>query len=320
MQAQGVRRVAFQCDPMERLKPATDTTLLLARLALEKGCEVFFYTPQNLTWREARITAMGHKVTLDKEGRLMPGAPEVWDLATLDVLWIRQDPPFDMSYLTPTYILDHLAPHVCVVNDQRALRTHPEKFIPLHFPDLMPATCITCNPQEALAFLGAHKEVVIKPLYGYAGRGIVRAANPEALEAFWGTSQEVAGGEAVILQEFLPQVFEGDRRFFLINGRLAGGFNKIPASQEFRANLGLGGTPHPLTPSQNEEALCARVGAFLKENNILFAGIDVVGEKLLEVNITSPTGIPAFNRLYKRRLEEDLWNALVGPSEQNQNI
>ena len=305
------KRVAFQCDPLARLKPETDTTLLLARYALEKGCDVFFYTPTNLTWQDARITARGHKVLLDASSKLVPGQDEGLDLAAFDIVWIRQDPPFDMSYLTPLYILDHLPKRVRVVNDGGALRNHPEKFIPLHFPDLIPPTCITCDLDEALAFFDIHKEVVLKPLYGYAGRDIVRVSSRENLKSFWETSPEIAHHQAVIVQAFLPQVFEGDRRFFLIDGVLAGGFNKLPTSQEFRANLGLGSTPQPITPSEKEIALCTRVGTFLKTHNIFFAGLDVVGEKLLEVNITSPTGLPAFNTLYKRRLEEDIWNALV---------
>lgn len=311
MKAFSFKRVAFQCDPIARLKPQTDTTLLLARYALEKGCDVFFYTPINLTWQDARITAKGYKVLMDASGQLTPSQDEILDLATFDIVWIRQDPPFDMSYLTPLYILDHLPKNVRVVNDGGALRNHPEKFIPLHFPDLIPPTCITCDRDEALGFFDVHKEVVLKPLYGYAGRDIVRVSTREHLMAFWEASPEIAHNQALIVQAFLPQVFEGDRRFFLIDGRFSGGINKLPASQEFRANLGLGGTALPVTPSEGEKALCTRVGAFLKSHNIFFAGLDVVGEKLLEVNITSPTALPAFNALYKRRLEEDIWNALV---------
>lgn len=304
-------RVAFQCDPWESLNPQTDTSLLLMAEALRRGSRVFFYTPQTISWHQGRVTALGYEIVFDATGSLTPKATDVLDLATMDIVWIRQNPPFNINYISPTYLLDTLPSHVWVLNNPQGLRDCPEKHFPLSFPDLIPPTLVTQHLGTALGFLKEYPDLVLKPLYEFAGRGIVHVKTPSELETAWQDHQKKAPGEALLLQEFLPQVYEGDRRLFLMNGQYVGGFNKRPAPQEFRSNLGLGGTPEPLTPSLRELEICDRIGSKLIKHGLFFVGIDVVGGYLLEVNATSPTGIPSFNALYKRKLEQDLWDAIV---------
>jgi glutathione synthase len=304
-------RVAFQCDPWESLNPQTDTSLLMVAEALRRGSRVFFYTPQTLSWHQGRVTVLGHEISMDAAGTLTPKTIDLLDLGTMDLIWIRQNPPFNMRYISPTYLLDTLPSHVWVLNNPQGLRDCPEKHFTLSFPDLIPPTLVTQNLDTALSFLEEHPDLVLKPLYEFAGRGVVRVKTPSELKTAWYAHQQKSPDEGLLLQTFLPQVYEGDRRLFLINGQYVGGFNKRPAPQEFRANLGLGGTAEPLTPSARELEICARIGPKLMKHGLFFVGIDVVGGFLLEVNATSPTGFPAFNALYKRRLEQDLWDAIV---------
>ncbi|MBA4748991.1 MAG: glutathione synthase [Alphaproteobacteria bacterium] len=304
-------RVAFQADPLDSLNPASDTSLLLIKEACARGMKVFYYAPSHLRWQERSVYATGAWLSWQDETPL----PQVQShedvlLSEMDVLWIRQNPPFDMAYLTPTYLLETLPPKTLVLNDPKGLRDSPEKLLPLLFPDLMPPSLVTQDLEQAVYFLKEHVDVVLKPLYEFAGRGIVRFEKENDLRVWWEESSHKLASP-VLLQQFLPEVFDGDRRLFLIDGQFVGGFNKRPAPQEFRANLGLGGIAEPLVPSLKELAICERIGEDLRRRGLFFVGIDVVGGYLLEINATSPTGVPAFNALYKRALEQELWDAIV---------
>ncbi|MCE2951121.1 MAG: glutathione synthase [Alphaproteobacteria bacterium] len=308
-------RVAFQVDPLDSLKPSSDTSLLLIKEACARGFSVFYYTPSEMRLQDGQVYASGDWLSWD-EGAPLPQKKRREDvlLSTMDVLWIRQNPPFDMAYLTPTYLLEMLPPQTLVLNDPRGLRDSPEKILPLLFPELTPPSVVTQSLEQAVLFFKEYVDVVLKPLYEYAGRGVVRFEKEAELRAWWQANEDTLK-MPVLLQQFLPEVFEGDRRLFLIDGQFVGGFNKRPAPEEFRANLGLGGVAEPLVPSMKELDICERIGNELRRRGLFFVGIDVVGGYLLEINATSPTAVPAFNALYKRALEQEIWDAIVARKE-----
>jgi glutathione synthase len=286
-------KVAFQMDPIERIDIRGDSTFALLLEAQWRGHDVFYYTPDNLSLKDGTLMAAGHSLTVEDK----PGAhyrlahPRSVDLAEFDVVQLRQDPPFDMAYITTTHLLERLQPRTLVVNDPAAVRNSPEKMFVLDYLDLMPPTLVTRSPDEIRAFRDEHKDIVIKPLYGNGGVAIFRIAEGDTnlnslIELLGATFRE-----PIMVQRYLPEVRNGDKRIILVDGEFAGAINRVPAADETRSNLHVGGTAEPATLTKSEQEICARLGPELKRRGLIFAGIDVIGDYLTEINVTSPTGI-----------------------------
>ncbi|MHA7856909.1 MAG: glutathione synthase [Henriciella sp.] len=287
-------RVAIQTDPLETAVVESNTTFALAEAAQKIGAELFEYQPENLSYREGRITAYARPMSVQR----VPGTPALFkDRITLDlrddvdVVLMRQDPPFDMAYITACHILELLAPDTLVMNDPAHVRSGPEKLYPLLVPEFMPPTLISRDTDEIAAFRADHKDVIIKPLYGFGGGDVFRVKPDDSnfgalVELFLGRTRE-----PLIVQAFLPAVSEGDKRIILIDGEAVGGFNRVPLKGHARSNLAVGGTAEPSELSAADQAICDAIGPDLKARGQVLVGIDVIGGRLTEVNNTSPTGV-----------------------------
>lgn len=286
-------KVAFQMDPIELIDINGDSTFALLLEAQRRGHDVFYYTPPNLSLKDGRLIAFGHSLTVeDKPGdHYRLAHPRSVDLADFDVVQLRQDPPFDMAYITTTHLLERLQPRPVVVNDPASVRNAPEKIFVLDFLDLMPPTLVTRSPDEIRAFREEHKDIVVKPLYGNGGAAIFRIAegdtNLNSLIELLGQTFR----EPIMVQRYLPEVRAGDKRIILVDGEFAGALNRVPAADETRSNLHVGGTAKATTLTPREEEICARLSSELKRRGLIFTGIDVIGDYLTEINVTSPTGI-----------------------------
>ena len=286
-------KVAFQMDPIERVDIHGDSTFALLLEAQRRGHDVFYYTPDALSLRDGTLIAFGQSLTVeDKPGEHYRLAhPRTVDLASFDVVQLRQDPPFDMAYVTTTHLLERLEPQTLVVNDPASVRNAPEKVFVLDFPDLMPPTLVTRSPHEIRAFREEHKDIVVKPLYGNGGATIFRIAegdtNLNSLIELLGETFR----EPLMVQRYLAEVRAGDKRIILVDGEVAGAINRVPAANETRSNLHVGGTAKKTVLTAREEEICARLGPELKKRGLIFTGIDVIGDFLTEINVTSPTGI-----------------------------
>lgn len=304
--------VAIQMDPIENIDITGDSSFVLGLEAQKRGHELFYYLPSALTFREGKVTARGQRLTLRREaGNHFEAGPRVLlDLSTMDVILMRQDPPFDMAYITATHILEHLHPKTLVVNDPAHVRNAPEKIFVTRFPDLMPPTLITSSREEILAFREEHKDIIVKPLYGNGGAGVFHITPGDEnlaslLEMFTGIYRE-----PIIVQRYLPEVRAGDKRIILIDGKAAGATNRIPPEGEARSNMHVGGKPAATTLTKREEEICEAIGPTLKEYGLIFVGIDVIGDYLTEINVTSPTGLQEVNRFNNVCLEADIWDAI----------
>jgi glutathione synthase len=286
-------KVAFQMDPIELIDINGDSTFALLLEAQRRGHDVFYYTPPNLSLKHGRLIAFGHSLTVeDKPGdHYRLAHPRSVDLADFDVVQLRQDPPFDMAYVTTTHLLERLQPRTVVINDPASVRNAPEKVFVLDFLDLMPPTLVTRSSDEIRAFREEHKDIVVKPLYGNGGAAIFRIAegdtNLNSLIELLGQTFR----EPIMVQRYLPEVRAGDKRIILVDGEFAGALNRVPAADETRSNLHVGGTAKATTLTPREEEICARLSSELKRRGLIFTGIDVIGDYLTEINVTSPTGI-----------------------------
>jgi glutathione synthase len=305
-------RVAFQMDPIGGVNIDADSTFRLALEAQARGHELFFYTPDRLTFDEGRLFARGYPITVQrvKGGHVAFGPEERRDLATMDVVWLRQDPPFDMSYITNTHLLDLIHPRTLVVNDPFWVRNFPEKLLVLRFPDLTPPTMIARSLDEIRAFKARHGDIILKPLYGNGGAGVFRLdpsdRNLASLhEMFTGLSRE-----PVIVQKYLPAVSNGDKRVILVDGEPVGAINRIPAEGETRSNLHVGGRAAPVELTARDLEICAAIGPTLRERGQIFVGIDVIGDWLTEINVTSPTGIQELERFEGINVAARIWEAI----------
>jgi glutathione synthase len=305
-------QVAIQMDPMESINIDGDSTFVLALEAQKRGHTLYHYLPRKLSFRDGRVTARGHSLKVRREkGRHFEMGPEQeLDLRTMNVVLMRQDPPFDMAYITATHILEHIHPKTLVVNDPVHVRNAPEKLFVTHFEGLMPTTLITSDVEEIKAFRREYKDIIVKPLYGNGGAGVFHIRPDDEnfgalLEMFTTTWRE-----PVIVQRYVPEVRKGDKRIVLIDGKAAGAINRVPASGEARSNMHVGGRPEKTTLTKREQDICERIGPALRERGILFAGIDVIGDYLTEINVTSPTGLQEINRFDGTALEADIWDAI----------
>jgi glutathione synthase len=286
-------KIAFQMDPIERIDIRGDSTFALLLEAQKRGHDVFYYTPGHLSLRDGKLVATGHSLTVeDRPGEHYRLAhPRSVDLAGFDVVQLRQDPPFDMAYITTTHLLERIHPKTLVVNDPASVRNAPEKVFVLDFLDLMPPTLVTRSLDEIKAFRAKHKDIVVKPLYGNGGAAVFRI---QAGDTNLNSLIELLGmtfREPIMVQRYLPEVRQGDKRIILVDGEIAGAINRVPAPDETRSNLHVGGTAQAATLTKRDREICARLAPELKKRGLIFVGIDVIGDSLTEINVTSPTGI-----------------------------
>jgi glutathione synthase len=305
-------KVAFQMDPIGAVNINADSSFRLAEEAQSRGHELFFYTPDHLAYQEGRITARGHDLTVRRvQGDHAEMGPErEVDLVQFDVVWLRQDPPFDMHYITSTHLLDRLAPETLVVNDPFWVRNYPEKLLVLDFPKLTPPTTIARDLSVIRSFKQKHGDIILKPLYGNGGAGVFRLdaddRNLSSLhELFTGFSRE-----PLIVQKFLPAVSKGDKRVILVDGEPVGAINRVPAAGETRSNMHVGGRPEKTGLTDRDREICAAIGPLLKEKGQVFVGIDVIGDYLTEINVTSPTGIQELERFDDVNIAAKIWEAV----------
>ena len=304
--------VAFQMDHIAGLHIAGDSTFALMLEAQRRGHRLFHYTPDRLAMRDGRVSARIEKVTVRDEAgdhfTLEP--PEETDLSNMDVIQLRQDPPFDMGYITTTHLLERLQPKTLVVNDPAYVRNAPEKIFVTEFADLMPPTLITRDEHEIREFRKEFGDIIIKPLYGNGGAGVFRLAGHDEnigslLELF-----ATAFREPYVIQRYQPEVREGDRRVILVDGEPVGAINRVPAEGEARSNMHVGGRPEQIDLSKRDREICERIGATLKERGLIFVGIDVIGDFLTEINVTSPTGIREVKRFGGADIAALVWDAV----------
>ncbi|MCF2513777.1 glutathione synthase [Sphingomonas sp. G124] len=305
--------VAVQMDPLEKIGIAGDSTFALMLKAQERGHRLFHYLAEDLGYEDGQVRAKARRVSVQRvEGdHFAAGEPQNLDLATeIDVVLMRQDPPFDIGYITATYLLERIAEETLVVNDPRAVRDAPEKLFVLDFAHFMPPTLITRSLAELKAFHAKHGEVVLKPLHGNAGAAVFRigrdGANLAALAELFGHVWR----EPYIAQAFLPAVTEGDKRIVLVDGKIAGAINRKPGAGEIRSNLAAGGTALATELTERELEICEAIGPELKSRGLLFVGIDVIGGMLTEINVTSPTGIVAIDRFNGTDTPALIWDAI----------
>ena len=305
-------KVAIQMDPIELVDIDADSTFRLAEEAQIRGHELFYYTPNKLILENGIVFAKGSKLKVKRvKGDHFTLEKEILvNLNDFDVVWLRQDPPFDMGYITYTHMLDRLGSNTLVVNDPFWVRNYPEKLLVLNFPDLTPPTVIARDITALKEFKEKHKDIIIKPLYGNGGAGVFRLGpddkNISSLhELFSGINNE-----PLIAQNFLPDVSKGDKRIILVDGEPVGAINRVPAKGETRSNMHVGGRPEKIELSQRDLEICARIGPLLKEKGQIFVGIDVIGNWLTEINVTSPTGIQELERFNKENIAELIWEAI----------
>jgi glutathione synthase len=304
--------VAIQMDHVSSIDIDGDSTFVLGLEAERRGYEVWHYTPPDLSFRDRKVLARAQPMKLRREkgNHFTLGAAEMRDLTTFDVILLRQDPPFDMSYITTTHLLEHVHPKTLVVNDPASVRNAPEKLFVTHFDGVMPPTLISSDARAIRAFRDEHKDIIIKPLFGNGGSGVFRLRPGDEnfnslLEMFSQRSRE-----PVIAQRYLPEVRQGDKRIILIEGKAVGAINRVPAEGEARSNMHVGGVAVRSTLTRREEEICEIIGPELARLGLLFVGIDVIGDWLTEINVTSPTGLQQIDRFDGVSLEAQIWDAI----------
>ena len=306
-------RVAIQMDPIEQVNIEGDSTFAMAEEAQIRGYEIFVYQVETLSWQEGKVSARAKpaKVQRVKGDHVSLGEEVVLDLAEdVDVVLMRQDPPFDMSYITAAHLLEFLKGKTLVVNDPFWVRSSPEKIVPLLFPELMPPTLVSRDRETIKAFQAEHQDIVVKPLFGNAGAAVFRIKPEDGnlgalLDLFFTTSRD-----PIMVQAFVPGVFDGDKRIILVDGEPVGAINRVPKGNDIRSNLAVGGTAHPVDLSEADLAICRAIGPTLKERGLLFVGIDVIAGRLTEINVTSPTGALALKAFSGINAVSLMWDAI----------
>jgi len=304
--------VAVQMDPIARIRVAGDSTFALLLEAQARGHRLLYYTPDRLRLEGAKLKAVVEPLAVkDVEGdHFKLGAPEDFDLARADVVLLRQDPPFDLAYVTTTHLLDRIHPKTLVVNDPRAVRDAPEKLFVMDFPELMPPTLIARGREAIEAFRREHGDVVMKPLYGFGGAAVFRVGPSDPnfgslFDLFSATLRE-----SWVIQKFLPAVTKGDKRIILVDGEAMGAVNRVPSGDDIRSNMARGGAAQETELTPRERKICETIGPELKRRGLLFVGIDVIDGYLTEINVTSPTGIRAIKKLGGPDLAVAIWDAI----------
>jgi glutathione synthase len=304
--------VAFQMDHVSGLQIAGDTTFALMLEAQRRGHVLLHYTPERLSMRDGRVTTVAEPVKVaDEPGRHYAlGPAEPVDLGECDVVMMRQDPPFDMAYISATFILERIHPETLVVNDPANVRNAPEKLLVTEFADLMPETLITRDPVAIRDFRQEFGDIIVKPLYGNGGAAVFRLREGDEnlaalLELFAQTFRE-----PYVVQRYLPEVRQGDKRIILVEGEAAGVINRVPAIGEARSNMHVGGRPEAAEMSDRDREICARIGPELRRRGFVLVGIDVIGEYLTEINVTSPTGVREIARFGGADIAAMVWDAV----------
>ena len=304
--------VAVQMDPIERINIRGDSTFALLLEAQARAYPLSYYTPDRLVLRDGKVSAAVQPLEVrDTEGdHFTLGEPRHVDLASFDVVLLRQDPPFDLAYISTTHMLDRIHPKTLVVNDPAHVRNAPEKVFVTEFPELMPPTLVTRDLDAIKAFRAEHGDIVMKPLYGKGGEAVFRVGREDINFGSLYDLFTTMFHEPWVVQKFLPAVKDGDKRIILVDGEFAGAINRIPAPDDLRSNMVRGGVPKATDLSDREREICARLGAPLRERGLLFVGIDVIDGFLTEINVTSPTGIRAIKNLGGPDIAALIWDKI----------
>ncbi|HQT62283.1 MAG TPA: glutathione synthase [Acidiphilium sp.] len=305
-------RVAIQMDPMESVDIDGDSTFVLMLEAQRRGHTLWHYTVREMWLESGALKARLRPVTVRREAgnHFTFGPAETVDLASMDVVLMRQDPPFDMGYITATHLLEHIHPRTLVVNDPASVRNAPEKLLVMEFPDLMPPTMIAWDRAAIREFRAHHRDIIVKPLFGNGGMGIFRIKPDDEnlgalLDTHFGNSRE-----PLMVQRYEPAVRAGDKRIILIDGEPLGAINRVPVEGDARSNMHAGGVARPTTMTARDLEICERIGPTLKARGLLFTGIDVIGDYLTEINVTSPTGLQQVARFDNVHLEATIWDRI----------
>jgi glutathione synthase len=305
--------VAVQMDPIETINPRGDSTFALMLEAQARGHRLDYYTPPALGMRDGRLFADVQAVEVmdrEKGEHFKLGESRDVELADYDVVLMRQDPPFDMNYITLTHLLERIHPGTFVVNPPAAVRNAPEKILVTEFPDLMPPTLVTRDRRRIAAFRKEHSNIILKPLYGNGGAGVFHIQDGDMNLAALVELFEQSFSEPFMVQRYLPEVRQGDKRIILVDGEPVGAINRVPAEGEARSNMHVGGRPELSELTHREREICARIGPALKERDMIFVGIDVIGGCLTEINVTSPTGIREIKRFGGPDIAVMIWDAI----------
>jgi glutathione synthase len=305
-------RIACQMDPIDRIDIRGDSTFAILIEAQKRGHDIFYYTPPNLALHGAKLLVRGHSLTVnDKYGdHYALSKPRVEDLGQRDCVLLRQDPPFDMAYITTTHLLERIHPKTLVVNDPMHVRNAPEKLFVLDFLDLMPPTLVTRQLDDVLAFRVEYKDIIVKPLYGNGGAAVFRIKPEDSNLSSLVEMFQTVFREPFMVQEYRPEVKQGDKRIILIDGEIAGAINRVPQEGETRSNLHVGGTAAKVELNKRDYEICERLKPELKKRGLLFTGIDVIGPYLTEINVTSPTGIRQVKSFGGNDIAAMIWNAI----------
>jgi glutathione synthase len=306
-------KVAVQMDPIARINVRGDSTFALLLEAEKRGYALSYYTPEQLSQRGTDLIATVQPLTVrdDESNHFTLGDPARVNLETFDVILLRQDPPFDLAYITTTHMLERIHPRTLVVNDPAAVRNAPEKVFVMEFADLMPPTLISRDKDEINAFRAEHGDVVMKPLYGHGGAAVFRIAPNDMNFGSLYDLFAVTFREPWVIQRFLPEVKHGDKRIILVDGEFAGAVNRVPAQDDLRSNMVRGGAAQSTGLSPREQEICSRLGPALRARGLLFVGIDVIDGWLTEINVTSPTGIRAIARLGGPDIAPRIWDVIA---------
>jgi glutathione synthase len=305
-------KVAVQMDPIERINIRGDSTFAVLLEAQRRGHSLAYYTPDRLALKGNEVAARVQAITVrDQVGdHVTLGEPVRTDLASFDVVLLRQDPPFDLAYITSTHLLERIHPKTLVVNDPAQVRNAPEKMFVMQYPDLMPPTVITRDLAEIKAFRAEHGDIVMKPLYGKGGDAVFRLTGEDLNFGSLYDLFSVTFREQWVVQKFLPAVKHGDKRIILVDGYFGGAVNRVPAPDDLRSNMVRGGTPKETDMTPRECEICARIGPELRARGLIFVGIDVIDGFLTEINVTSPTGIRAIKNLGGPDTAAMIWDVI----------
>ena len=319
-------KIAVQMDPIETISIDGDSTFALMLEAQARGHTLWHYEVRHMSLREGkasptdasgdprteRLTALARPVTVQRVrgDHYAFGAETTLDLGTMDVVLMRQDPPFDMAYITATHMLEHIHPRTLVVNDPRHVRDSPEKLLVTHFPDLMPPTLVTWDAASIRAFRQEHRDIIVKPLFGNGGAGVFRIREDDENLASLLEMHFARSREPLMIQRYEAAVRRGDKRIILIDGEPLGAINRVPAAGEARSNMHVGGRAEQTVLTEREREICRRIGPYLRERGLIFVGIDVIGDYLTEINVTSPTGLQEIQRFDGTDLAAAIWDRI----------
>ena len=303
-------KIAIQMDPLESINIKSDSTYILALEAQKRGYELFHYLPENLIYENGRVSALGNvfKLFSNKKIFFKKSKTQKIFLDDYDVVLVRQDPPFNMSYITATYLLEKVSDKILILNDPKSIRDNPEKLSMFNFKNIIPPTLISKNIEQCFNFQKKYKKTIIKPLYGNGGEGISKLEGTNTLLKRKILKLISRYKQPIVIQKYLKEIKEGDRRIILIDGEYVGSVARIPKKGSVTANFHTGGSAKKVGLVRRDKKICSILKPFLKKNKLFFTGIDVIGNYLTEINVTSPTGIQEINKLNRVKLEEFFWD------------